>query len=119
MPGPRLPVRKIRDVLRLSAAGMSKRQVAVSLGVSATAAREGRIGEPVKEHANVDCADSVFRFAPQTTGALVFDCDPFAQPNCAIVNFNTVNRDKLVYDCGKLLFFKCPSGEFLNQVNQL
>ena len=40
MPGPRLPVRKICDVLRLSAAGMSKRQIAVSLGVSATAARD-------------------------------------------------------------------------------
>ena len=40
MPGPRLPVRKIRDVLRLSAAGMSKRQIAASLGVSATAAGE-------------------------------------------------------------------------------
>ena len=40
MPGPRLPVRKIRDVLRLSAAGMSKRQIAVSLGVSAAAARD-------------------------------------------------------------------------------
>jgi integrase len=40
MPGPRLPVRKIRDVLRLSAAGMSRRQIAVSLGVSATAARD-------------------------------------------------------------------------------
>ena len=40
MPGPRLPVRKIRDVLRLSAAGMSKRQIAISLGVSATAARD-------------------------------------------------------------------------------
>ena len=38
MPGPRLPMRKIRDVLRLSAAGMSKRQIAASLGVSATAA---------------------------------------------------------------------------------
>jgi transposase len=33
-------VRKIRDVLRLSAAGMSKRQIAASLGVSATAAVE-------------------------------------------------------------------------------
>ena len=33
-------MRKIRDVLRLSAAGMSKRQIAVSLGVSATAARD-------------------------------------------------------------------------------
>ena len=40
MPGPRLPMRKIRDVLRLSAAGMSKRTIAASLGVSATAARD-------------------------------------------------------------------------------
>src|ERR1043166_8863774 len=41
MPGPRLPMRNIRDVLRLSAAGMSKRKIAASLGVSATAAGEG------------------------------------------------------------------------------
>jgi hypothetical protein len=40
MPGPRLPMRRIRDVLRLSAAGMSKRKIAASLGVSATAARD-------------------------------------------------------------------------------
>ena len=40
MPGPRLPMRKIRDVLRLSAAGMSKRKIAASFGVSATAAGE-------------------------------------------------------------------------------
>jgi transposase len=40
MPGQRLPMRKIRDVLRLSAAGMSKRKIAASLGVSATAAGE-------------------------------------------------------------------------------
>ena len=40
MPGPRLPMRRIRDVLRLCAAGMSKRQIAASLGVSATAAGE-------------------------------------------------------------------------------
>jgi hypothetical protein len=40
MPGPRLPMRRIRDVLRLSAAGMSKRQIAASLGVSATGAGE-------------------------------------------------------------------------------
>jgi transposase len=40
MPGPRLPMRKIRDVLRLWAAGMSKRKIAASLGVSATAARD-------------------------------------------------------------------------------
>jgi transposase len=40
MPGPRLPMRKIHDVLRLSAAGMSKRKIAASLGVSAAAAAE-------------------------------------------------------------------------------
>ena len=33
MPKLRLPMRKIRDVLRLSAAGMSKRKIAASLGV--------------------------------------------------------------------------------------
>jgi hypothetical protein len=35
---PRGPTRKIRDALRLSAAGLSKRRIAASLGVSATAA---------------------------------------------------------------------------------
>ena len=35
MPGQRLPMRKIRDVLRLSAGGMSKRKIAISLSVSA------------------------------------------------------------------------------------
>jgi transposase len=42
-------MRKIRDVLRLSAAGLSKRKIAVSLGISVTAAgdcirRAGRAG---------------------------------------------------------------------------
>src|SRR2546427_5005422 len=34
----RLLMRKIRDVLRLSAAGLSKRQIAASLGIGPTAA---------------------------------------------------------------------------------
>src|SRR5215468_7807210 len=38
MPQQRLPMRKIRDVLRLSASGLSKRKIAASLGLSATAA---------------------------------------------------------------------------------
>src|ERR1700680_1557728 len=38
MPGQRLPMRKIRDVLRLHAGGMSKRKVAASLLIGATAA---------------------------------------------------------------------------------
>ena len=38
MPQERLSMRKIGDVLRLSAAGLSKRQIAASLGISPTAA---------------------------------------------------------------------------------
>jgi transposase len=38
MPGQRLPMRKLRDVLRLRAGGMSKRQIAASLSIGATAA---------------------------------------------------------------------------------
>jgi hypothetical protein len=37
MPQERLPMRKVRDVLRLSADGLSKRKIAASLGLSATA----------------------------------------------------------------------------------
>jgi len=40
MPGERLPMRKVRDVLRLSAGGMSKRKIAASLCISPTAAGE-------------------------------------------------------------------------------
>ena len=36
MPQERLPMRKIRDVLRLKAGGMSKRQIAASLSVGST-----------------------------------------------------------------------------------
>ena len=52
----RLPMRKIRDVLRLSAAGLSKRQIAASLGIGPTAAgaclrraREAGIGWPLPD----------------------------------------------------------------------
>ena len=38
MPQERLSMRKIRDVLRLSAGGLSKRKIAASVGISATAA---------------------------------------------------------------------------------
>ena len=36
MSGARLPMRKLRDVLRLNAGGMSSRQVAASLTIGAT-----------------------------------------------------------------------------------
>ena len=38
MAGERLPMRKIRDVLRLHAAGLSKRRIAASLNIGATSA---------------------------------------------------------------------------------
>ena len=38
MPQERLPMRKIRDVLRLKSAGMSKRLITESVGISRTAA---------------------------------------------------------------------------------
>jgi transposase len=38
MPGQRLPMRKIRDVLRLRASGMSKRKIAASLSIGVTTA---------------------------------------------------------------------------------
>ena len=37
MPRERLPMRKIRDVLRLHAGGLSKRRIAVSLTIGRTA----------------------------------------------------------------------------------
>jgi transposase len=40
MPQERLPMRKIREVLRLKTGGFSKRRIAASLGISATAAME-------------------------------------------------------------------------------
>lgn len=52
----RLPMHKIRDVLRLSAAGLSKRQIAASVGVGPTAvgecqrrAREAGLGWPLAD----------------------------------------------------------------------
>ena len=40
MPGQRLPMRKIRDILRLRADGLSKRKVAASLSIGVTTAGE-------------------------------------------------------------------------------
>ncbi len=56
MPQERLPMRKIRDVLRLKAGGLSKRKIAASLGLGATAAgecirraRQAGVGWPLPE----------------------------------------------------------------------
>jgi transposase len=56
MPQERLPMRKIRDVLRLKAGGLSKRKIAASVGLSTTAtgeclrrAREAGLAWPLPE----------------------------------------------------------------------
>jgi hypothetical protein len=51
MPQERLPMRKIRDILRLSASGLSKRKIAPSLVLSATAA-----GDCLRRARKVDVA---------------------------------------------------------------
>src|SRR6202140_6009169 len=73
MPGPRLPMRKIRDVLRLSAGGMSKRKIAASLGVSRTAAgecirraRRFGLGWPLPEEISDEALESRLYPAPAT-----------------------------------------------------
>ena len=56
MPGARLPMRKIRDMLRLTAAGMSSRKIAASLSIGGTTvvdclqrARAAGVGWPLPE----------------------------------------------------------------------
>ena len=70
----RLPMRKIRDVLRLSAAGLSKRQIAASLGIGPTAAgaclrraREAGVGWPVPNDLDDAALESRLYPVPTTT----------------------------------------------------
>jgi len=64
MPGKRLPMRKIRDVLRLRAGGLSKRQIAASLNVGATSvgdylrrARRAGLAWPLPEELSDEALD--------------------------------------------------------------
>jgi transposase len=88
MPGQRLPMRKIRDVLRLSAGGMSKRKIAASLGVSPTAAgecmrRARRVGLswPLPEEMTDEALESRLYPPPATTAV-----DQRPQPDWARVH---------------------------------
>jgi hypothetical protein len=49
MPGARLPMRKIRDMLRLTAAGMSSRKIAASLSIGGGSGFLPRIREASDE----------------------------------------------------------------------
>src|SRR3977135_834801 len=70
----RLPMRKIRDVLRLSAAGLSKRQIAARLGIGPTAAgggprrrREGGVGWPLPDDLDDNALERRLYPVPTTT----------------------------------------------------
>jgi len=74
MPGARLSMRKIRDVLRLRAAGMSKRQIAASLSIGPTAAgdcirRARRVGVswPIPEDLSDEALEQLLYPPPQIT----------------------------------------------------
>jgi transposase len=74
MPGARLSMRKIRDVLRLGAGGMSKREIAASLSVGATAAgeclrraRRAGLTWPLPENMNDEVLERLLYPSPQAT----------------------------------------------------
>jgi hypothetical protein len=95
MPGQRLPMRKIRDVLRLSADGMSKRKIAASLSIGATAAgdcirrsRRAGLSWPLPENLNDEALERLLYPPP-----LIAAKDRRAQPDWA-ASAAAVRRDR-------------------------
>ena len=73
MPGQRLPMRKIRDVLRLRAGGMSKRKIAASLSIGVTAAgdcirraRRAGLSWPLPENLSDEALERIL-YPPKVT----------------------------------------------------
>jgi hypothetical protein len=88
MPGQRLPMRKIRDVLRLRAGGMSKRNIAASLAIGATAAgdcvrraRRAGLSWPLPENLSDEALERLLYPPP-----LVAAKDRRAQPDWAEIH---------------------------------
>src|SRR5260370_13206205 len=88
MPGQRLPMRKIRDVLRLRAGGMSKRKIAASLSIGATAAgdcvrraRRAGLSWPLPENLSDEALERLLYPPP-----LVAAKDRRAQPDLAEIH---------------------------------
>src|SRR6202165_5910584 len=88
MPGQRLPMRKIRDVLRLSADGMSKRKIAASLSIGATAAgdcirrsRRAGLSWPLPENLSDETLERILYPPPKVTAR-----DRRAQPDWAPIH---------------------------------
>ena len=88
MPGQRLPMRKIRDVLRLSADGMSKRKIAASLSIGATAAgdcirrsRRAGLSWPLPENLSDEALERILYPPPKVTAK-----DRRPQPDWAAIH---------------------------------
>src|SRR5215475_14115138 len=88
MPGQRLPMRKIRDVLRLLAGGSSKRKIAASLSIGATAAgdcvrraRRAGLSWPLPENLSDEALERLLYPPP-----LVAAKDRRAQPDWAEIH---------------------------------
>src|SRR6478672_8015533 len=88
MPGQRLPMRKIRDVLRLRAGGTSKRKIAASLSIGATAAgdcvrraRRAGLSWPLPENLSDEALERLLYPPP-----LVAAKDRRAQPDWAEIH---------------------------------
>jgi transposase len=88
MPQERLPMRKIRDVLRLKAAGLSKRQIAASLSLSPTAvlicqrrAEAAGVGWPLPDELTDDVLE-VRLYPPPAAEAN----SKYSPPDCAAIH---------------------------------
>jgi transposase len=88
MPGERLPMRKIIDVLRLHAEGLSKRKIAASLSIGATSAGEcvrratrAGLSWPLPENLDEDALERLL-YPPPTAAA----ADTRPQPDWAAVH---------------------------------
>src|SRR3984957_17129049 len=96
MPGQRLPMRKIRDVLRLRAGGMSKRKIAASLSIGATAAgdcmRRARcagLSWPLPEDLSEEALGRLFYPPPPGPAK-----DRRPQPNWAAIHRSFAGRER-------------------------
>jgi hypothetical protein len=76
MPGARLPMRKIRDVLRLGAGGMSKREIAASLIDNGI---EGRVPGQLQGHAYRKMTSRTIALAPSDLEAVAEQAAAFAR----------------------------------------
>jgi len=94
MPKQRLPMRKVRDVLRLRAGGMSKRKIAASLSIGATAAgdcirraRRAGLSWPLPEDLSDEALERILYPPPQVSAT-----DRRSRPDWPMIIASCVGR---------------------------